>query len=222
MGSLIEKFGKAVRLLHEVNVWQTMMLYHYQPHDRSAALHICNKSLIHIDKTARLELTKGAILEFNLMEDPFNIVRPSKLILKKNSRLLCKGHIQMFEAVRIECLENAFLEIGDKTYVNHDSEIRCRKHISIGNNCSIAYGVLIQDSDYHTVYSENGEPKPQTRPVTIGDNVWIGANVIVLKGVSIGDGAIVAAGSVVTRDVPANTLVAGNPARIVKSNVMHG
>ena len=219
---MIKRIQKAFFLARNVHVGQTMRLYFSQPHDRSAEVHICNKSLIHIDKTARLEMARGAIFEFNMMEDPFRVVRPAKLIMKSHSRFLCRGHVQMFEAVRIECLENAILEIGDKTYVNHDSEIRCRKHISIGNNCSIAYGVLIQDSDYHIVYSENGEPKPQTKPVTIGNNVWIGANAIVLKGVSIGDGAIVAAGSVVARDIPANTLVAGNPARVVKSNVMHG
>ena len=192
-----------------------------QPHDRSAQLHICNRSQIFVDKTAKIEMQPHSILEFNMMEDPFRKVRPSRLILRDNSQLVCKGHIQIFEAVKIECLPNAVVEIGHKSYINHDSEIRCRERITIGNNVSIAYNVLIQDSDYHTTYDDNGNPKPQTLPIMIEDNVWIGANAIILKGVSIGEGSTVAAGSVVTKSVPPYSLVGGNPARIIKQKIKH-
>lgn len=218
---MLRKILKLLRLLRNVNAWQTFKLYLKQPHDKSAQLHICNQSQIYIDKTAKIEMRSKAILEFNMMEDPFKDVRPSRLILKDNSRLVCKGHIQTFEAVKIECLPNAVVEIGDKSYINHDSEIRCRERITIGNNVSIAYNVLIQDSDYHTTYDDNGNPKPQTLPIVIEDNVWIGANAIILKGVTVGEGTIVAAGSVVTKSVPPYSLVGGNPARIIKQNIKH-
>lgn len=218
---LLNKISKAFSLCRDINVWQTLKLYYSQPHPRSAELHICNKSQIYIAPTAKIEMKPNSIFEFNMMEDPFRKVRPSRLILKDNSRLVCRGHIQTFETVKIECLPNAVIEIGDKTYINHDSEIRCRERVAIGNNVSIAYNVLIQDSDYHTTYDENGTPKPQTLPISIEDNVWIGANAIVLKGVTIGEGSIVAAGSVVTKSIPAYSLVAGNPARIIKQNIKH-
>lgn len=217
----MRKLTKIFRLLRTVNIWQTWRLYRTQPHDRSAQLHVCNRSQIHVDKSAKIEMWPNAILEFNMMEDPFKEARPSRLILHPNSKLVCKGHIQSFEAVRIECLPNAVLEIGNKTYINHNSEIRCREHISIGDNVSIAYNVLIQDSDYHTMYDENGNEKPQTLPIVIEDNVWVGANAIILKGVTLGKGCVVAAGSVITKSIPANALVGGNPARIIKQDIKH-
>lgn len=218
----MNKISKLLYMCKNVNVCQTLRLYFTQPHDRSVMLHICNKSQINICNSAHIEMRPKSSLEFNMMEDPFQKARPSRLILRENSKMICHGHIQMFEAVRIECLPNAILEFGDKTYINHDVEIRCREHISIGDNCAIAYGVLIQDSDYHTMYREDGSPKPQTKPIIISDNVWIGARAIILKGVTIGNGAIIAAGAVVTKDVPAHSVVAGNPAKVIKTKVKHG
>ena len=217
---MLRKLCKAWTLLRTIDVWQTWRLYRTQPHDRSAQLHICNRSLIHVNKTAKIEMQPNAILEFNMMEDPFKDVRPSRLIMHPNSKLICKGHIQSFEAVRIECLPGAVLEIGHKSYINHDSEIRCREHISIGNNCSIAYGVRMQDSDYHIMYDEDGAPKPETKPIVIEDDVWIGADATILKGVTIGQGSVVAARSVVTNPPPYSH-VAGNPARVIKPNIKH-
>lgn len=214
------KFKKIIKLSNTINVWQTWRLYRTQPHDRSAQLHICNQSQIYVDRSAKIDMLPKAILEFNMMEDPFKEVRPSRLILHPNSKLVCKGHIQSFEAVRIECKENAVLEIGDKSYINHDSEIRCREHITIGNNVNIAYGVLIQDSDYHTIYEES-KAKPQTLPIVIEDDVWIGANAIILKGLTLGKGCVVAAGAVVTKSVPAYALVGGNPAKVIKEQIKH-
>ena len=71
------------------------------------------------------------------------------------------------------------------------------------------------DRDYHKLESETEVYKP----VTIGNHVWIGCRCLILKGVTIGDGAVVAAGSVVTRDVPGGALVGGNPAKIIKEKV---
>lgn len=218
---MFKKIQKAIHLCRTINVWQTLKLYFSQPHSRSAELHVCNKSQIYVAPTAKITLEPNAIFEFNMMEDPFHKVRPSRLILRKDSQLICKGHVQSFEAVRIECLPNAVVEMGHKTYINHDSEIRCREQISIGDNVSIAYNVLIQDSDFHTMYDEGGSSKPHTLPINIGNDVWIGANSIILKGVTSGDGCVVAAGSVVTKSAPAHSLIGGNPAKIIKENIKH-
>jgi acetyltransferase-like isoleucine patch superfamily enzyme len=99
--------------------------------------------------------------------------------------------------------------------------------IEIGDFCQFASSSLISDTDFHSTKSDvrlrqmQGLPfsfdEVKKKKVTIGNNVWVGWNTIILKGVSIGDNSIIAAGSVVTKDVPANVIVAGNPAAIIKT-----
>lgn len=105
----------------------------------------------------------------------------------------------------------ATVGIGNGTYLNRRTEITCKGSISIGEDCAISWDVLITDTDYHQLGDS-----PAVAPVKIGNHVWIGAKSIILKGVTIGDGAVVAAGSVVTKDVPAGALVGGNPAKIIR------
>jgi acetyltransferase-like isoleucine patch superfamily enzyme len=107
------------------------------------------------------------------------------------------------------------IRIGDAVMISPGVRISASDEISIGDGCMMANGAYITDCDWHSVYDRmNRDPEP--RPVHLGDNVWIGDHATVLKGVRIGDNSIVAACSVVTKDVPANVVVAGNPARIVK------
>lgn len=108
----------------------------------------------------------------------------------------------------------AVLEIGDGTFVNHRTELVAHEHVRLGRDCLLAWDVLVLDSDSHAV-----DGGPRSAPVRIGDRVWIGCRATVLKGVTVGDGAVIAAGSVVTGDVPARALVAGNPARVVREGV---
>jgi acetyltransferase-like isoleucine patch superfamily enzyme len=108
--------------------------------------------------------------------------------------------------------EPAVLTIGDRTSLGDRTQIHCSRSITIGREVLISWDVNIIEHDYHAPGGDVPEPKP----IVIEDEVWIGVRAIVLKGITIGRGAIVAAGSVVTRDVPPFTLVAGNPAREIK------
>jgi serine acetyltransferase len=109
----------------------------------------------------------------------------------------------------------ARLRIGDRTHIGDRSEIHCGRDVSIGARCAISWDVVILDRDYHALDADD----EQCRAVTIGDDVWIGCRAMVLKGVTIGAGAVVAAGAVVTADVPARALAAGNPARVVREQI---
>jgi len=138
---------------------------------------------------------------------------PSQLIMRKNSQLNLHGNFKIFTGINIWINENATLTLGSG-YINNNINISCYESVSIGNNVAISENVTIRDSDNHSL---NGGIT--TAPIKIGNNVWVGMNVTILKGVSIEDGAVIAAGSVVNKDVPANTLVAGIPATIKKHNV---
>ena len=121
--------------------------------------------------------------------------------------------------------------VGDFSLLN-GALVMAEEEITIGKHCLISWNVGLADSDFHPIdpalrmqdtialsaYYPNKPERPRigTSPIHIGDNVWIGMNAVVLKGVTIGDNSIVAAGAIVTQNVPPNTIVAGNPARIVK------
>ncbi len=107
------------------------------------------------------------------------------------------------------------IEIGDDVLMSPGSRLSASDEIVIGDAVMMANGVYVTDSDWHTIYDRTVRDDRVT-PVRIGRNVWLGDHSTVLKGVTIGDNSVVAARAVVTRDVPANVVVAGNPARVVK------
>lgn len=116
------------------------------------------------------------------------------------------------------------LSIGGGTFIGHNCAIVVGRSVTIGRHGLIAGGVRISDFDGHPIDAidrRNGLTTPTTEvcKVEIGDDVWIGHGAIILKGVRIGDRSIVGARAVVTKDVPADTVVAGNPARVIKSLV---
>lgn len=126
--------------------------------------------------------------------------------------------VRMFPGVRIDITErDARLRIGARTYLNRNVQINCATSVSIGDDCAIAWDVLIMDNDAHSIDGHYGR-----RPISIGDHVWIGKGASILKGVTIGEGAIIGLGSVVTRDVPPHSMVAGQPARVIRENVSWG
>ncbi len=110
----------------------------------------------------------------------------------------------------------ARLSIGSNVYIGHFCNIRCMESISIGNDVKFAQFVSVVDHDYDFTKSlDFAEMK--TSAIEIGDGSWLGANSVVLRGVKLGARTIVAAGAVVTKSFPGRCVVAGSPARVIKT-----
>lgn len=110
------------------------------------------------------------------------------------------------------------LKIGENTGLS-GATVYAKESIEIGRDCLIGANAKIFDTDFHPADPEERLANPNAgkrAPVRIGDNVFIGANSIVLKGVSIGSGSVIAAGSVVVKDIPSGVLAGGNPAKVIK------
>lgn len=108
-----------------------------------------------------------------------------------------------------------FISIGNCCLICPGVRISAATGITVGDSTMMASGVYITDSDWHGIY-DRLDYIGASRPVSIGTNVWLGDSVIVCKGVTIGDNSIIGAGSVVTGDIPANVVAAGNPARVIR------
>jgi len=120
--------------------------------------------------------------------------------------------------------DSPVLRIGDGSGIGYGSVISVAGEVTIGRSCMIGPHCIIMDSDDHPVSPvrrllREAVNKTEVKPVIIGNNVWIGAYCAILKGVTIGDNSIIAAHSVITRDVAENCIYAGNPARPTMRNI---
>lgn len=118
----------------------------------------------------------------------------------------------------LQVRKGARLSIGSHSGISNTA-ITCQSEITIGNNVFIGSGCRIYDTDFHSLKVEERRQniKARCKPVKISDNVFLGSGVTVLKGVCIGEGSVVGANAVVTKDIPAHQIWAGNPARYIRN-----
>jgi len=137
----------------------------------------------------------------NLMRYPKNISLHAGMVIKSGARIC-------------PCNETAKVSIGKNTTVGYHTYIFASEEITIGNDCLIAPFVYIVDSDHNIEKEKLINQQPNTiAAINIGNDVWIGTGAKILKGVSIGDGAVIAAGALVKDDVAPYTIVGGIPAK---------
>ncbi|MGJ5645180.1 acyltransferase [Latilactobacillus curvatus] len=132
--------------------------------------------------------------------------------LNKNGRLILQRKNRLRGGTHLIVSGNGLISIGKNNFFNFNVSITALNKVIIGNNCKFANNVVIIDHDHDY---KNNNIGYNTSPVVIKDKVWVGANATILKGVTLGEGAVVAAGAVVTKNVPDRTIVGGIPAKFI-------
>ena len=168
----------------------------------------------HIILRGRVNISGNPILIFS---SNAKLILGNNVTLKSNKK---SYHLHMHSPTKIMAdKKDAIITIGDNTRIN-GACIHAYKNIEIGANCLIAANTEIFDCSGHDLSMENPANRINThgsiKNVIIGNNVWIGANCIIMPGVNIGDDSVIAAGSVVIKDIPSKCIVGGNPAKIIK------
>jgi acetyltransferase-like isoleucine patch superfamily enzyme len=152
-------------------------------------------------------------------------LRGKKVLIKNKGKITLGDNVSLnsypggdiYKTGLCTYLDSAEIRIGNSCTLN-GTMIHATNKVVIGDNCMFA-STIILDNNSHNLSTDaiiRRTGKINDSPVIIGNNVWVGMHSIILKGVHIGDNAIVAAGSIVTHDVPSNVLVGGNPARLIK------
>jgi acetyltransferase-like isoleucine patch superfamily enzyme len=169
-------------------------------------------SRISIDSTATLVLNASFIMGIKQLKSSH---LETRLLLEEDSKMTINGTFGMYCNSYIRVIKGGEL-VFNGGFINENVQITCASKIYIGKGCAIARDVIIRDFDAHTIEQEGFEI---AKPITIGNHVWVGNRAMILKGVTIGDGAIIAAGAIVTKNVPARSVVGGVPAKVIKENV---
>ena len=150
---------------------------------------------------------------------PVRIDGPGTVVLGQNVRLGYRPAPRMGNgAILLQArIKGSKIVVGEGTTISNNTSIVAMNSVIIGCNCLIGDRVSIVDCDFHESTPEfRRNSSGKIKPVDIGNNVWIGSQVMILKGVSIGDNTVVGAMSLVTKSFPSNCIVAGNPAKIIK------
>jgi acetyltransferase-like isoleucine patch superfamily enzyme len=149
--------------------------------------------------------------------------RGRRITLRGRPQIVNEGTMTIGERVRLVStiatlelvtLPGGHLEIGSNVFINYGSSLVAARHLKVGDDCLIGTHVMVMDCDFHRVEDKAWDTSGE--PVILEERVWLGNRSMVLKGVTIGHDAVVAAGSVVTRDVPPRTVVAGVPAHVIR------
>ncbi len=184
----------------------------------SLILRTLKKGYYKLRYTGKLEIAKDVDIDFKshiLIKGQGQIALEEGVHLRSKKKGYHSG--MPFSSSLFADGDKAEIRVGRNTRLN-GCYIHSKKNIEIGNGCAIASGVNILDSNGHKTISTNRIlDRDEPESIIIGNNVWIGLNAIILKGTRIGDNSIVGANSVVKGEYPPNSLLMGNPAKLIKN-----
>ncbi|MBD5170611.1 MAG: sugar O-acetyltransferase [Bacteroidales bacterium] len=166
----------------------------------------------HPELIKKLEETRELLWEFNSL-------KPSRTQeMKQILRRLLGSHGENFQFNQpFRCDYGENIHIGEAFFANFNLTILDEAEVRIGDFCFIGPNVSMYTACHPLEPQKRNQAIEWAEPITIGNNVWIGGSVTICPGVTIGDNVVIGAGSTVTKDIPSNVVVAGNPARVIKS-----
>ena len=171
-----------------------------------------SRTVVQLDKNSQLELK--AYL-FTGIKQVRGSKMETRILIEEGGEMIVNGNFTMFGNSYIRVVSGGKL-ILNGGFINENVQITVGDTVIVGKEATIGRDVVIRSYDGHTIIQDGYKV---SEPICIGDHVWIGQGATILKGVNIGEGAIIAAGSVVTKDVPKNSIVGGVPAKVLKENV---
>lgn len=139
---------------------------------------------------------------------------PSEKLLEK---ILEKKYKNLYIEPPFYCDYGTNIELGENVYMNFNCTILDCAKVKIGDNTFFAPNIQIYTATHPIDYVERNSGVEFAKPITIGDNCWIGGSSVILPGATIGDNCVIGAGSVVTKDIPSNSVAVGNPCRVIRS-----
>lgn len=142
------------------------------------------------------------------------IEHSAKILSKGNGRIHLGRRVVISELSKLSSTAGV-LEIGDGVYLNHNVLIACHERISIGKDCLFGPNCCIYDHNHKIIKGRTCGNEYKTAPVVIGDNCWFGANVVVLKGVTVGEGSIIGAGCIICEDIPPFSMVTSERRNVI-------
>lgn len=162
------------------------------------------------------------IEELNSVKDlchEYNLLRPTDMDSRQAylQKILGTSDEDTFINQPFYCDYGKHIHVGKRFFANFSLTILDEALVTFGDDCFIGPNVSIYTACHSTNPLERNTRQEWAKPVRIGNNVWIGGSVTILPGVTIGDNVTIGAGSVVTRDIPANSIAVGNPAKVIKS-----
>lgn len=162
-------------------------------------------------KELRLK-NKALLYEYNILTHPSDHAAKARLILSIFGKAANTPHVN----TPFYCDYGKYIEVGENFFANYNCTILDNGGVKIGDNVMFAPNVSLYTVG-HPLHPElRLAGWEQAKPILIGNNVWVGGNAIILGGVTIGDNVVIGAGSVVSKDIPANSLAVGNPCRVIR------
>lgn len=210
LGQMIIEYGLSM------SSWFVFIKYNFLTSQvqsvRRIGINALRNTKIQLDKGAKIELKDRLTLGKRQVKAS---QMETRLLIEEDAKLTINGAFTAFAGSYIRVIRGGHL-ILNSGFINENVQITCGDTIEIGDGATIGRDVVIRSFDGHMIVQENYQI---SAPIKIGCHVWVGHGATILKGITIGDGAIIAAGSVVTKDVPAHCIVAGVPAKVIKENI---